>query len=640
MSSRIRQRFNALSIRWRGLLILVVPVVSVSAILTLMAHYSRNHSHRATAVRNLDAIIESNLRDAEQIIRLGERSASIGLTERLRAFPDIERMVLYDRAGTGGFVYRGRDQPVRAVPELGRERISFDGARLVMIRPLVSRADAFGFVRVDAHVEELERAQTEAVESALRAFVGMVVILGTLALFLHLLIIRPVVELSSFVATASRDGDYETRLAMSDRAELGALRDGIHEFLERIGAERERVNRLNQRLRSAKEIAEQASYEKGRFLARVSHELRTPLNGVIGVIELLRSGDLSEAENRHYLDTAQVSAQHLLHIINDTLDLSQIEHGKLQLQPERFRLRGLLTKLEQVMEVPMRDGQLAFTCTAHADVPDRLIGDSARLMQVLLNLVGNARKFTAPGGAVTVAVSVHGRGDASVVLRFAVEDSGAGIDADQRERIFDAYHQADREGANVGEGSGLGLAISGRLVALMGGDIGVDSEVGVGSVFWFQVPMGIWEPADREPGDVDEIRASQGAIAPMRILLVDDNRINRMVAERMLRTDGHEVVSCENGAQAVERIATEEFDFVLMDVHMPVMDGCAATRAIRERERGTGEHLPIVGVTASALSEDVERFLESGMDECLSKPVTLEAIRATLGGFGMKRQTS
>lgn len=441
-------------------------------------------------------------------------------------------------------------------------------------------------------------------------------------------------------------------------------------------ADSEAQRALQASVTRTEERARQMEAEKSAFLARVNHELRTPLNGVIGVIELLRNRQFEGAERERYLDTAYLSCRHIMRIINDNLDLARMDEGQLALRRESFDVRDCFDAIEQMMAISMREKAQQFSSHIGDDVPLQVIGDRDRLMQVLVNLAENAHKYTAAGGTVSLRVTAEpdvepdrrardsaGCGHGIAILRFAVEDDGIGIDRGSHENIFEAYSQALEAGANIREGSGLGLAICARLVALMGGEIGVESELGEGSLFWFTIRLEVAhvelsaapayalgsavesasgscasEPASveatAERTQVDALAAfAEGALlAPqgLRVLLVDDNRLNRKVAERLLALDCHRVTSTENGEMALEAMGREQFDVVLMDIHMPIMDGHEATRRIRADERGTDEHMPIIAITASSLSEEVERVFASGMDDIVSKPVTLESLRAAL----------
>ncbi len=393
---------------------------------------------------------------------------------------------------------------------------------------------------------------------------------------------------------------------------------------------REEAERAREEAERAREEAERASRAKSEFLASVNHELRTPMNGIIGMIELLR-GTRLDGEQQDYLLTAKTSAEQLMRIIRDTLDLSKIEAGRLELEPIRFTLADCLATLERMLILRMHTQGLTFACDIAADVPSHLFGDRDRLLQVFINLLGNAIKFTPAGGTVSLRVRVPDRSADHALLGFDVRDTGIGIAPAELANIFQPFTQVRAPGALAG-GSGLGLAIASSLVELMDGALTVESEPGKGSCFSFTARLGLWHPEQpAAPAQLAQaLVASPAPARGLRILVVEDNEINQVVAVRLLAKDGHACAVAENGAEALRMLESQSFDVVLMDVHMPVMDGHDAAREIRRREQGTGRHVPIIAITASATTEIVAACAASGMDRFLSKPLRLDAIRALL----------
>jgi predicted ATPase/signal transduction histidine kinase/ActR/RegA family two-component response regulator len=384
--------------------------------------------------------------------------------------------------------------------------------------------------------------------------------------------------------------------------------------------------RLLGSLESSKQEAERANRAKSTFLASVNHELRTPMNGIIGAIELLK-GMEATPEQTGYLDIARTSAEQLLSIIRDTLDVSQIEAGRLVLEPIRFSLDECSASLRRILSMQLESGSITFSLGVEEDVPRDLIGDRDRLMQILINLLGNAIKFTSADGQVALRVAVSSRTEGSLLLRFEVRDTGIGIAPRDLQRIFDPFTRVHEPGLGK-KGTGLGLAIAARVVEMMSGTIGVESEVGKGSLFWFTARFECAEPERPAPAPAPapEPERAQG----LRILIAEDNRINQIVAQRMLEREGHRCTVVNDGAEALSALDSNDVDVVFMDVHMPVMDGPAASREIRRREVGTGRHVPIVAFTASATTDVVRDCSESGMDHFLSKPLVRSVVHELL----------
>jgi len=396
---------------------------------------------------------------------------------------------------------------------------------------------------------------------------------------------------------------------------------------EQLTAEIAERRRAAVELEAAREAALHASRLKSEFLANVSHEIRTPMNGVMGMTDLALQMPLP-AEARRYLEVAQSSADLLLQVIDDVLDFSKVEAGKLDMHPVELDIRAEIDQLVALMGPRAEARGLMLNARVHNSVPQLFVGDPVRLRQILLNLTANALKFT-DRGSVTIevrALDSHESEASEVELHFAVRDTGVGISPEHQGRIFDAFVQVAGVPNGDRGGTGLGLAIAARLVGLMGGELRVTSTPGTGSTFFFVVkfPRARHEEVTQEDAGGREILRRR-----LRILVADDNAINRMVTERMLQRSGHTVALAENGLQAMEMALAGRFDLVLMDVQMPEMDGLAATVAIRRAETAA-RRTPIVGLTAHAFRGDRDRCLDAGMDDYVAKPVRREELEAAM----------
>ncbi|KAF5045484.1 Sensor histidine kinase RcsC [anaerobic digester metagenome] len=377
----------------------------------------------------------------------------------------------------------------------------------------------------------------------------------------------------------------------------------------------------------AKEVAEAGSRVKSEFLANMSHEIRTPLNGMVATLELLKTTTLNPDQDQ-LAGTAITSCHRLAQLLSDILDISRIEAGKLRIQPCSMSVKNVFFQTRDLFSPVAKEKELDMVFHVDPALPDRILGDDARLQQVLINMVGNALKFTHEGAINVSAFLLPIKKHKQHMVLFSVEDTGIGMSDESIEELFKAFFQASEGYTRNHQGAGLGLSICKRLVELMGGSICVVSELGLGSSFWFSLPFGFVDQGLRPTSRAADISESLN-LSSLSILLVDDDLVSAFATSRLLEKQGIQVCHVENGALALEALRERNFNLVLMDVQMPVMDGVTATHAIRSGEAGEmASKLPIIALTAYAMESDIANFMKAGMNDYLSKPVRSENLEA------------
>jgi len=613
----MRLKFRDFSIKIK-IILLILSVNTVSLVLSALLFFQYDSSEFKHKERNKLTVLAQGIGNFNTGTIL--YNDTVSATEYLNSFKaekQIRQAAIFNIHGNLFASYTKDKLLFQQLPQefLLKDTFYINDNELILLKPIKLYDEVIGCIYINSNLEGYNTRVNQFISIIFVIIFLSSIIAFLLAVRLQRIISVPIQTLAFAMHQVSQTKDFSVRVIKHSNDEIGELSEGFNTMLTQI-------EKQNQAVNLAKEHAEHSLKVKEQFLANMSHEIRTPMNVIFGMSNLLLETEL-DSDQQIYLESIKVSADNLLVIINDILDFSKIEAGKIEFESIEFDLHHFMERFKKTVHFSATKKGLSLRINIADTVPQIVIGDKVRLSQIILNLTGNAIKFTHQGGVVINISSIE-KHDDTVRLQFSVIDTGIGIPSDKIDSIFTSFNQVSSSTTRKYGGTGLGLTISKQLVELQGGAISVVSEFGQGSIFTFNLPFKIGKR--RAKNSIETKNSNPVAAVQKRkpedifILLVEDNKMNQLFATKVLQMNKYNVEIAENGKIALEMLKQKKFDIVLMDLHMPEMDGYEATKIIRESFPDDKRRIPIIALTAAATKGEVNRCFSIGITDFIAKP--------------------